>query len=54
MVFVTVMALFGLMVYANFANEDCDPYLSGAITNNNQVKYGMFSSNKFGVLIATI
>jgi len=36
----TLLALVGLLIYANFAIEQCDPYLSGAITNNNQVSFG--------------
>ncbi|XP_052769254.1 sodium-coupled monocarboxylate transporter 1-like isoform X2 [Mya arenaria] len=32
-----VLSLVGLLLYAYFTLEQCDPYLSGAISNNNQL-----------------
>ncbi|XP_052769941.1 sodium-coupled monocarboxylate transporter 2-like isoform X2 [Mya arenaria] len=32
-----LLALVGLLLYAYFTLEQCDPYLSGAISNNNQL-----------------
>jgi len=32
-----VLGLTGIMLYAFFSLEECDPYLSGVIGNRNQV-----------------